>query len=215
MSDQNIDNGGVNHPTSNVKCEASRVRKRQISEDSKTKLSCSRNWRGVSSSGHRGRHGRLVAVDWFASIQYTGSNRSAETLTPCWEPALISPTSFLCLPGRANEPEGKREMSTSQTWLYIEKQSLQPQCQSVNRLGKGEEEMREAWRFVSLERGKDGSTEERCRINTRPSTETRCYSRYARDQGQLQWYERGKEFRQKIGEVQSGRWKRAGKRTKS
>jgi len=36
----------------------------------------------------------------------------------------------------------------------------------------------EAEWFASLERGKDGSMEERCRINTRPYTETWCYSRY-------------------------------------
>lgn len=50
----------------------------------------------------------------------------------------------------------------------------------MNRLGKGEEATGEKCDgFATLERGKDGSTEERCRINTRPYTETRCYSRYA------------------------------------
>ncbi|KYN36470.1 hypothetical protein ALC56_09431 [Trachymyrmex septentrionalis] len=76
---------------------------------------------------------------------------------------------FVPLPPRSRAKRTrrkKRDVHVANPIVYREAKLATAMSKSMNRLGKGE-------------RGKDGSTEERCRINTRPSTETRCYSRYA------------------------------------
>lgn len=122
---------------------------------------------------HRGRHGRLVAVDWLASIQYTGSNRSAETVRERARPRF---SYFVALPRRLRERIGrkKKDVRIIDTRLYVEMKAYNRNI--------------EVWRWwkklgekvCEFGKGKSGS-EGRCRIDTRPYTEKRCYSRYAKN----------------------------------
>jgi len=136
----------------------------------KTNLPSSANWRGVSSSGHRGRHGRPVAVDWSASIQYTGSNRSAETHWRHVERASprISCFSFAFTVARTNWKEEERCPHRRQD--CISKSRLTTATSRYERIGKERGGETRSEKVRELRKGNDGA-EERCRINTRPYTE--------------------------------------------
>lgn len=115
---------------------------------------------------HRTRHGRLVAVDWPASIQYTGSNRSTDSERKSQSSGLLP-----CRFSSPNELEGRRRKKGSiiDTRLCLEMKAYNRNIEVWRKLG---EKVRE------LRKGKNAS-EGRCRIDTRPYTEKRCCSRYA------------------------------------
>lgn len=95
---------------------------------------------------HRERHGRLVAVDWPVSIQYTGSNRSAETVRERASPRF---SYFIAFPCRLRERIGRKKKDVriidTQLW-YIKMKAYNIATSMFRCVGET--------RFANLERGK-------------------------------------------------------------
>lgn len=164
---------------------------------------------------HRGRHGRLVAVDWLASIQYTESNRSVRQGEK--EPVFDSPTMLLFLADCANELERRRKMHHRYTAVY-RNEGLQPPHRSIKMMEETLSVSSIIFVLCKPRKGKSGSRKED--VDTRPYTEKRCYSCYAKNPRTIAVIREKEREREKRNlskdrrNVEQSMEKRAGKRTK-